>query len=127
MWWGISHKRAQRGRVSPSPLQHCEQARRAVALRGVALAGGPVILAQGEQSRLLLDGLRLGAAKRHQVAPQIAAAVDLDEAGQGHGGKPGRLCGGPVLLSLLRLQAVQIIRGALRVGGGAEYRPRVTF
>jgi hypothetical protein len=25
------------------------------------------------------------------------------------------------------LQAVQIISGALRVGGGAEYRPRVAF
>jgi hypothetical protein len=55
------------------------------------------------------------------------AAVDLDEAGQGHGGKPGRLCGGPILLGLLRLQAVQIIRGALRVSGGSEYRPLVVL
>ena len=108
-------------------LQHGEQARLAVALGGVALAGGPVILAQGEQRRLLLDGRCLGAAQRHQVAPQIAAAVDLDKAGQGHGGKPGRLCGGPFLPGLLRSQAVQIIRGALRMGGGAEYRPRVGF
>jgi DNA invertase Pin-like site-specific DNA recombinase len=48
--------------ASTSRLQHCEQARLAVALRGVALAGGPVIFAQGEQSRLLLGGLCLGAA-----------------------------------------------------------------
>jgi hypothetical protein len=33
---------------------------------------------------------RLGAAQRDQVAPQKAAAVNLDEAGQGHGRKPGR-------------------------------------
>jgi len=64
-----------------------------------------------------------GAAHCHQVAPQIAAAVDLDEAGQGHGGKPGRLCGGPLLPGLLRLQAVEIIPGALRMSSGAEYRP----
>ena len=57
--------------VSTSPLQHCEQARRAIALRGVALAGGPVIFAQGEQRRLLRGRRRLGAARRHQVAPQI--------------------------------------------------------
>ena len=29
---------------------------------------------------------RLSAAQRHQIAPQVATAVDLDEAGQGHGG-----------------------------------------
>jgi hypothetical protein len=37
-----------------------------VALRGVALAGGPMILAQGEQRRLFNGRRRLGAAKRHQ-------------------------------------------------------------
>jgi hypothetical protein len=68
--------------VSTSPLQHGEQARRAVALAGVALAGGPMIFPQAEQSRPLLGGLRLGAAQRHQVEPQIAAAVDLDVAGR---------------------------------------------
>ena len=113
--------------VSTSPLQHGEQARLAITLRGIALAGGAVIFAQGEQRRLYSGRHRLGAAKRHQIAPEITAAVDLDEAGQGQGGKPGRLCGGPFLLGPLRLQAVQIIRGALRMGGGAEYRPRVTF
>jgi hypothetical protein len=113
--------------MNASTAQLREQARLAVALGGVALAGGPVIFAQSEQRWLLRGGYRLGAAKRHQVAPEIAAAVDLDEAGQDHGGKPGRLCGGPFLLGLLRLQAVQIIRGALRMGGGAEYRPRVAF
>jgi len=85
-----------------------------------------VIFVQGEQSRLLRGGRRLGAAKRNEVAPQVAAAVDVDEAGQGHGGERGRLCGGPLLLGLLRpprLQAVEIIRGALRMSGGAEYRP----
>jgi hypothetical protein len=86
-----------------------------------------VIFAQGEQSRLYSGRRCLGAAQRHQVAPQIAAADDLDETGQRHGGNPGRLCGGPILLRLLRLQAAQIIRGALRMSGGAEYRPRVAF
>jgi hypothetical protein len=110
-------------------LHQPKPSRLAITLRGVALAGGPAIFAQGEQRRLYSGGYRLGTAKRHQVPPEIAAAVDVDEAGQGHGGKPGRLCGGPLLLGLglLRLQAVQIIRGALSVGGGAEYRARVAF
>jgi hypothetical protein len=34
--------------------------------------------------------------------------------------KNGCLCGGPLLLDLFRLQIVQIIRGALRMGGGGE-------
>jgi hypothetical protein len=72
------------GIVSTSPLQHAEQARLAITLRGIALAGWPVIFAQGEQR--LRRGPRLGAAKRYQIAPEIAAAIDLDEAGQGHGG-----------------------------------------
>ena len=38
--------------------------------------------------------------------------------GNAMGGRPGRLCDGPLLLDLLRLHAVQIIRGALRMGGG---------
>ena len=44
---------------STAPLQHGEQARLAITLRGVALAGGPVIFAQGEQGRLYSGGLRL--------------------------------------------------------------------
>jgi hypothetical protein len=96
--------------ASTSPLQHGEQARLVVALRSVALAGGPMIFAQGEQRRLYSGGCRLSEAKRDQVAPQMAAAVDLDEAGQGYGGKPGRLCGDPFLPALLRLQAVQAQR-----------------
>jgi hypothetical protein len=75
---------------STAALQHREQARLAITLVGAALAGGPMILAQGKQHRLRLVGRRLGAAQRHQIAPQIAAAVDLDEAGQGQGGKPGQ-------------------------------------
>jgi hypothetical protein len=86
-----------------------------------------MILAQGKQRRLRLGRRRLGAAQRHQIAPQIAAAVDPDVAGQGHDGNPSRLCGGPLLLGPLRLQAVQIIRGALRMGGGAEDRPPVVL
>jgi hypothetical protein len=50
-----------------------------------------------------------------------------DEAGQCHGGKTGRLCGGPLLPGVLRLQAVQIVRGTLRMGGCAEYRPLVVL
>jgi hypothetical protein len=49
--------------ISTAPLQHGEQARLAVALGGVALAGGPVILAQGEQCRLPRGRRRLGAAQ----------------------------------------------------------------
>jgi hypothetical protein len=63
-----------------APLQHAEQARLAIPLGGVALAGGAVIFAQGEQRRLLRGRRGLGAAQRHQVAPRIPAAVDLDEA-----------------------------------------------
>jgi hypothetical protein len=61
--------------ASMAPLQHGEQARLAVALGGVALAGGPVILAQGEQRGLHSGGHRLGAAQRHQVAPQIGISA----------------------------------------------------
>jgi hypothetical protein len=81
--------------VHPSPLVQITLStlawRTANRWFSIALAGRPVIFAQGEQRRLLLGGHRLGTAKRHQIAPQIAAAVDLDEAGQGHGGQPGRL------------------------------------
>jgi hypothetical protein len=66
------------------------------------------------------------AVERHQVAREIAAAVDVDKVGQHHGGN-GRLRSGPLLLSLARLQAVQIIRGALRMRGGTEYRPLVVL
>jgi hypothetical protein len=39
----------------------------------------------------------------------------------------GRLCGGPLLRSLLRLQAVQVDGGTLGMSGGAEYRALVVF
>jgi len=51
-----------------------------IATRCGALAGWPAIFAQGEQRRLRLGRPCLGAAQHHQIAPQIAAAVDLDEA-----------------------------------------------
>jgi hypothetical protein len=81
--------------VSTAPLQRGEQVRFAVARRGVALTGRPVIIAQSEQGWLMLNGRRLGAAKRHQVPPEVAAAIYLDEAGECHGGKTSRLkaCG----------------------------------
>jgi hypothetical protein len=103
-----------------------EQARLAVALLGVALAGWPVILMQFEKGGLLGPRHRLGAAQHHQVAPKIAAAVDVDGAGQGlvrlRGRAGGCLCGGPLLdlLLLAGLQAVQIIGGALRMRGRGE-------
>jgi hypothetical protein len=75
---------------SVAAIQRSEQARLAIALRGIVLASWPVIFAQSEQGRLLRGGRGLGATKRHQVAPQIAAAVDVDEAGQCHGGTRGR-------------------------------------
>jgi hypothetical protein len=40
----------------------------------------------------------------------------------------GRLCGGPLLFpDLFRLQAVQVIRGALCMRGGAEDQPLVAM
>jgi hypothetical protein len=61
-------------------------------------------------------------AQRHQVAPQIAAAVDLDEARQSHGGKSGLPMRRPAPPGLLRLQAVQIVRRVLRMGGDTRGR-----
>jgi len=74
----------------PVRIEACEWARLAVALRGVALAGWPVILVQVEKCGLLGPRHRLGAAQRHQVSPDIAAAVDVDGAGQEHGQAPGQ-------------------------------------
>jgi hypothetical protein len=44
-----------------------------------------VIFAQLEQGWLFGAGLGLRLAQCHQIASDIAAAVDVDEAGQGHG------------------------------------------
>src|SRR5260221_7589187 len=83
----------------------------------------------GKGGGLRRGGLRLRAVERHQVAPEIALAVDRDEAGMGHGaGSPGRgRLSGPLLGRRapgldrgLRLQPMQVIDGALRMGGGAE-------
>ena len=83
---------------------------------------------QGKQRRLHRRRCSLGTAERHQIPPKVAAAVNVDEAGKGHGGKGGRLCGGPLLLDLLGLlQAVQVIRGALCVGCGGEDKTLVHF
>jgi hypothetical protein len=50
-------------------------------------------------------GLRL--AQGDQIAPEIAATVDVDSAGQGHdqSSNRGRLCGGPLLLDWFGLLA----------------------
>jgi hypothetical protein len=66
--------------MQTAPLQHGEQARLA---HGVALASGPVIFAQGEQRWLWRGRRRLGAAKRHQVAPQPAQGGELSLAQHG--------------------------------------------
>jgi hypothetical protein len=52
---------------------------------GDAAAVSTASLHHGEEARrrLLRGRRRLGVAQRHQFAPQIAAPVDLDEAGQG--------------------------------------------
>jgi hypothetical protein len=47
--------------------------------------------------------------------------------GKAMAGNRTGLCGGPLLRGLLRLQVVQIIGGALRMGGGAEDRPLVVL
>jgi hypothetical protein len=52
---------ALQARCAVLPLKQGEQARRAIALGGVALAGGTVIVMHGEQRRLPLGGLCLGA------------------------------------------------------------------
>lgn len=95
-----------------------------VALSGAALARGAMILAELKQRRLLDAGPELRAAQRDQVAPEIAASADLDVLGAGHGCHPGqgrgRLCGGPLFNDRLRLQAVQVVDGALGVAGGGE-------
>jgi hypothetical protein len=50
-----------------------------------------VLRANMDIARCAAGAIRLArrSPARHQIAPQIAPAVDLDEAGQGHGGKPG--------------------------------------
>lgn len=104
------------------PLQLREQARLVITLGGVAFAGRARILVQLEQGWLFRARLGLCLAQCHQIAPEKAAAVDLNEAGQGHDQSPkrGHLCGGPLLFDLFRLQRMQVIRSALRMGGGGE-------
>lgn len=72
---------------------HREQGRFPIPLGGIALARRPVIFGQGEQRRLLIrraSHCTRGSATR--VAPVIAMAVDLDEAGQ----RPWQERGAPV-------------------------------
>jgi hypothetical protein len=59
-----------------------------------------MILVQFKQSRLFSAQLGLRLAQGDQIAPEIAAAVDVDKAGQGHdqSSKRGHLCGGRLLL-----------------------------
>ena len=72
--------------ISPAslrPLQPGEQARRLVALGGAVLAERPVIVAEFKQGELCGTRRRPRPAQRRQFAPEMAAAVDADEAGQG--------------------------------------------
>jgi hypothetical protein len=73
-----------RQRPSPRLFQNGEQAWFLVAFGGVALAGRAVILVQGKQGRLLGWRRRLCAAQRHQFTPEIPAAVNFNEAWEGH-------------------------------------------
>ena len=61
-----------------------EEARLAVTLGGAAFAGRAMILAQREQGRLFGPGRCLGVSQGYEIAPVMAAAVDLDGAGEGH-------------------------------------------
>src|SRR5208282_4531065 len=65
-------------------VKPCEQARLAVALGGVAFAGRAVIFAQREKGRLPGSRFGLLVVEPDQVAPEIAAAVDVDKAGTWH-------------------------------------------
>jgi hypothetical protein len=89
----IASRRRSIDRFLPSK----KYARASCASRGSLASWFAGIWRHGGATNRAIGGLCLGAAQPHQVAPEIAAAVDLDEAGQGHGGKPGRLCGGPFL------------------------------
>ena len=77
-----------------------------------------MILLQFEQRRLFGVRLCLRLAQRHQIAPQIAAAIDVDKGGLGlapdpetWSASPGRgasYADGSLLLGLFRLQRMQM-------------------
>lgn len=62
---------------SAAPFMLGEQARLTIALGGVALAGWPVILVQLEQGWLFGAGLGLRLAQGDEIAPEIAAAIEI--------------------------------------------------
>ena len=104
-------------------VQPGEQARLAVALGGTAFAGRPMIFTQLEQGRLLGAAAAPGRGAARPDRARDSGGLQSQWCGAGawrpSGGR-GRLCGGPLLLDLLRLQVVQIIGGALRVTGRGE-------